>query len=91
MDTGTIVIIIAVIIILLLYVLYARIIKNKNKAYEALAGIDVQLKNRSNLIPNILLIAKKFMEHEKNAAYYNEWFPTRSTKQIKEKIMYSLD
>ena len=65
MDTGTIVIIIAVIIILLLYVLYARIIKNKNKAYEALAGIDVQLKNRSNLIPNILLIAKKFMEHEK--------------------------
>ena len=65
MDTGTIVIIIGFIIILLLYVLYARIIKNKNKAYEALAGIDVQLKNRSNLIPNILLIAKKFMEHEK--------------------------
>jgi LemA protein len=65
MDTGTIVIIIAFIIILLLYVLYARIIKNKNKAYEALAGIDVQLKNRSNLIPNILEIAKKFMEHEK--------------------------
>jgi LemA protein len=65
MDTGTIVIIIGFIIILLLYVLYARIIKNKNKVYEALAGIDVQLKNRSNLIPNILLIAKKFMEHEK--------------------------
>ena len=65
MDTGTIVIIIAFLIILLLYFLYARIIKNKNKAYEALAGIDVQLKNRSNLIPNILLIAKKFMEHEK--------------------------
>lgn len=65
MDTGTIVIIIAFIIILLLYFLYARIIKNKNKAYEALAGIDVQLKNRSNLIPNILQIAKKFMEHEK--------------------------
>ena len=66
MDTGTIVIIIAFIIILLLYFLYARIIKNKNKAYEALAGIDVQLKNRSNLIPNILQIAKKFMEHEKD-------------------------
>ena len=65
MDTGTIVIIIAFIIILLLYFLYARIIKNKNKAYEALAGIDVQLKSRSNLIPNILQIAKKFMEHEK--------------------------
>jgi LemA protein len=65
MDTGTIVIIIAFIIIFLLYFLYARIIKNKNKAYEALAGIDVQLKKRSNLIPNILQIAKNFMEHEK--------------------------
>ena len=65
MDTSTILIIIAFIIILLLYFLYARIIKNKNKAYEALAGIDVQIKNRSNLIPNILQIAKKFMEHEK--------------------------
>ena len=66
MDTGTIVIIIAFLTILLLYFLYARIIKNKNKAYEALAGIDVQLKSRSNLIPNILQIAKKFMEHEKD-------------------------
>ena len=65
MDTGTISIIVAVTVTLLLYLLYARIIKNKNKVYEALAGIDVQLKNRSNLIPNILEIAKKFMEHEK--------------------------
>ena len=65
MDNGTILIIVVVTITLLLYVLYARIIKNKNKVYEALAGIDVQLKNRSNLIPNILEIAKKFMEHEK--------------------------
>tara|TARA_Y200000002_G_scaffold370299_1_gene365605 strand:+ start:372 stop:950 length:579 start_codon:yes stop_codon:yes gene_type:complete len=65
MDNGTILIIVAVTVTLLLYLLYARIIKNKNKVYEALAGIDVQLKNRSNLIPNILEIAKKFMEHEK--------------------------
>ncbi len=50
----------------LLYFLYARIIRNKNNVLEALAGIDVQLKNRSNLIPNILTIAKKFMTHEKN-------------------------
>jgi len=28
--------------------------------------VDVQLKKRSNLIPNILKIAKKFMEHEKS-------------------------
>lgn len=46
------------------YFWYASIISKRNKALEALSGIDVQLKNRSELIPNILVIAKKFMEHE---------------------------
>lgn len=52
------------IIIVYLYILYAGMIRKKNKVKEALGGIDVQLKKRSNLIPNILTIAKKFMEHE---------------------------
>ena len=56
---------IILLIIILLYFLYARIIRNKNSVLEALSGIDVQLKNRSNLIPNVLTIAKKFMKHEK--------------------------
>jgi len=30
-----------------------------------LSGIDVQLKLRANLIPNILKIAQKFMDHER--------------------------
>ena len=55
---------IILLIIILLYFLYARIIRNKNSVLEALSGIDVQLKNRSNLIPNVLTIAKKFMKHE---------------------------
>ena len=62
LNTG---LIIGAVLIILLYVWYTRIIRNKNQAYEALAGIDVQLKNRSDLLPNILTIAKKFMEHEK--------------------------
>ncbi len=49
-----------------IYFIYAGIIKKRNKAKEALSGVDVQLKKRSNLIPNILKIAKKFMEHEKD-------------------------
>ena len=65
MDVVTLIIIIGVVLIILLYIWYSRIIRNKNQVYEALAGIDVQLKNRSNLIPNILTIAKKFMEHER--------------------------
>ncbi len=47
------------------YSLYARVVKNKNTLLEALSGIDVQLRKRYDLIPNVLTIAKKFMEHEK--------------------------
>jgi LemA protein len=48
----------------LVYGWYASIISRRNRALEALSGIDVQLQKRSDLIPNILKIAKKFMEHE---------------------------
>lgn len=46
------------------YILYARIIKLRNGGLEALSSIDVQLKKRHDLVPNILKIAQKFMDHE---------------------------
>lgn len=52
------------VIIVVLYSLYASIVRAKNAVFEALSSIDVQLKKRYDLIPNILTIAKKFMEHE---------------------------
>lgn len=48
------------------YSIYAALIQKKNKVKEALASIDVQLKKRYDLIPNILFIANKFMEHERS-------------------------
>ena len=48
------------------YFLYAGLIQKKNKVQEAFASIDVQLKKRYDLIPNILAIAQKFMEHERS-------------------------
>lgn len=56
---------IALIIIISLYNLYVQLIQKKNKVKEAMSGIDVQLKKRYDLIPNILTIAAKFMEHER--------------------------
>ena len=47
------------------YSIYVSLIQKKNKVMEAFSSIDVQLKKRYDLIPNILSIAKKFMEHEK--------------------------
>ena len=48
-----------------LYGIYVGLIQKKNKVAEAFSSIDVQLKKRYSLIPNILTIANKFMEHEK--------------------------
>jgi LemA protein len=59
-----VIVVAAVVVLGVLYGWYAGIIKKKNKAKEALAGIDVQLNKRHDLIPNLLKIAKRFMEHE---------------------------
>jgi LemA protein len=55
----------AVLIVLCGYSMYVAVIQKKNKVFEAFSSIDVQLKKRYDLIPNILTIANKFMEHEK--------------------------
>ena len=43
-----------------------RLIKRRNSALEALSSIDVQLRKRHDLLPNILKIAARFMKHEKD-------------------------
>lgn len=50
----------------ILYFLYASLIAKRNAALEALSGIDVQLKMRHDLIPNILAIARRYMQHEED-------------------------
>lgn len=47
------------------YAWYATIVRRKNRVMEALAGIDVQLQQRHDLIPNVLTIARRFMDHER--------------------------
>ena len=44
--------------------LYNRLVRNKNMAEEGWSGIDVQLKRRSNLIPNLIETVKGYMGHE---------------------------
>lgn len=47
------------------YLWYIALVTRRNTVREAFSGIDVQLKKRHDLIPNILTIAQKFMEHER--------------------------
>ncbi len=63
---GSIIGLVVLLVVLIpLYGLYVSLIQKKNKVRESMGGIDVQLKKRYDLIPNILVIANKFMEHER--------------------------
>ena len=48
-----------------LYVWYATIVARRNKVREALGSVDVHLAQRHDLIPNIVKLAARFMEHER--------------------------
>ncbi|MDP2732804.1 MAG: LemA family protein [Hoeflea sp.] len=45
--------------------LYNTLVKNRQMAGEGWSGIDVQLKRRADLIPNLLEAVKGYMTHER--------------------------
>jgi LemA protein len=47
-------------------VMYNKLVKNKNLVEEGWSGIDVQLKRRANLIPNLVETVKGYAGHEKD-------------------------
>ena len=49
----------------LVIVLYNRLVKARQMVEEGWSGISVQLKRRSDLIPNLLAAVKGYMSHEK--------------------------
>ncbi|KKU82845.1 MAG: LemA-like protein [Parcubacteria group bacterium GW2011_GWA2_47_8] len=59
--------VIAIIVVIALYVvaLYNSLVKRKNRVNEAWADIEVQLKRRHNLIPNVVETVKGYAKHEK--------------------------
>jgi len=65
MEIGIVVILILVVIIAWGVITYNRFIKNKNRVMESWSGIDVQLKRRHNLIPNLIETVKGYTQHEK--------------------------
>ena len=56
---------ILIVLAIWVWMVYAGLIRKRNDVKEAFASVDVQLKQRYDLIPNILVIANKFMEHER--------------------------
>lgn len=61
-----VVIIIGVIILVWIIITYNLFIRDKNLISEAWSGIDVQLKRRYNLIPNLVTTVEGYSSHERN-------------------------
>ncbi len=45
--------------------IYNRLVRNRNLVEEGWSGIDVQLKRRADLIPNLLEAVKGYLQHER--------------------------
>ncbi len=67
MSTVLIIVLAAVIIIALFFLfLYNSLVTKRNRVDESWSDIDVQLKRRHDLIPNIIESVKAYAKHEKD-------------------------
>jgi LemA protein len=63
-NTPWIVVIIAAILVILIISLYNRLVRYRNNRENAFADIDVQLKQRHDLIPQLVEAVKGYAKHE---------------------------
>lgn len=66
MNISTILLLVLAGLVFWLILIYNRLVKYKNMAEEGWSGIDVQLKRRADLIPNVIESVKGYLTHEKN-------------------------
>ena len=60
------IIIVLAVIVAWIIISFNLIIRDKNRIKEAWSGIDVQLKRRHNLIPNLIACVKGYSDYERN-------------------------
>ena len=56
---------IVVILVIFLWAMYNGLVKSKMRVAESWSGIDVQLKRRSSLVPNLVETVKGYAAHER--------------------------
>lgn len=64
MDGKIIIAIVVVVLVLLMVLMYNTMIKKRNKVKTAFSSMDVMLKKRYDVMPNLVSMVKNYMEHE---------------------------
>ena len=64
--TGTILLVAAGLLLLVVIAIYNRLVRLRNRTDNAWAQVDVQLKRRYDLIPNLVESVKGYAAHEKS-------------------------
>ncbi len=62
---GLVIIVVLVVVVLYLIAIYNRLVTARNGAKNAFAQIDVQLTRRHDLVPNLVEVAKGYLQHER--------------------------
>lgn len=60
-----VVIVVVVLLLLLLVAMYNKLVRLRNRAENSWAQVDVQLKRRADLVPNLVEAVKGYAAHEK--------------------------
>jgi LemA protein len=66
MSTGWIVLGVIAVFAFIVYTAYNRLVALSQRVNQAFADIDVQLKQRHDLIPNLVETVKGYAQHEKS-------------------------
>ena len=60
------VLIVIAVLALIYFMMYNGLVGKKNQVENAFSGMDVMLKKRYDLIPNLVAAVKQYMQHEAN-------------------------
>ena len=64
MSTLVIILIVIAVVVIWVIAIYNALVRLKNNRENAFADIDVQLKQRHDLVPQLIGAVKGYMEHE---------------------------
>jgi LemA protein len=65
MSTTWIIVAVVVVIVLFAIVVFNRLVRQRNLVREGWSGIDVQLRRRTDLVPNLIETVKAYAAHER--------------------------